>query len=96
MRVRITEFKRPSFFRDQQIHGPVKTFVHDHAFSREGQSTLMRDQLEFESPLGFIGSVLDMLVIKRHLVNFLITRNAAIKAAAESNLWHQYLLPQNQ
>jgi hypothetical protein len=37
-----------------------------------------------------------MLVINRHLEKFLITRNAAIKAAAESDLWHQYLLSQNQ
>jgi ligand-binding SRPBCC domain-containing protein len=96
MRVRITEFKRPSFFRDQQIHGPFKSFVHDHAFSSEGKATLMSDRLEFESPMGFLGSILDMLVINRHLEKFLITRNAAIKAAAESDLWHQYLLSHNQ
>lgn len=96
MRVRITEFKRPSFFRDQQINGPFKTFVHDHAFAEEGRSTLMGDHVDFESPVGYLGHVLDMLFINRHLLHFLNTRNAAIKAAAESDLWRQYLLSQNQ
>jgi ligand-binding SRPBCC domain-containing protein len=96
MRVRITEFKPPSFFRDQQIHDPFKIFVHDHAFLPKGKSTLMSEQLDFESPLGFIGLGLDFLVIKRHLLKFLLTRNAEIKSVAESDLWQRYLSPQNQ
>ena len=96
MRVRITAFKPHNFFRDQQVYGPFKKFVHDHEFFHEGESTLMNDAVEFESPLGFVGHVLNMFVIKRHLTNFLLARNALIKAAAESHLWQRYLLQANK
>jgi uncharacterized protein (TIGR01777 family) len=40
-------------FRDVQVHGPLKSWVHTHAFSPTGAGgTRLEDQIELEAPLG--------------------------------------------
>ena len=45
----------------------------------------MRDVLRFEAPFGLLGSIAEVLVLKRHLRRFLIRRNQAIRKVAESS-----------
>ena len=49
---RITEFARPHYFQDRMVRGAFRSFAHDHFFESDGVGTLMRDVLEFHSPLG--------------------------------------------
>jgi hypothetical protein len=51
----------------------------------------MRDVFEFQSPLGLVGRVVDVLLLKRYLRSFLVERNRMIKATAESDGWRKYL-----
>lgn len=44
----------------------------------------MRDILEWESPFGLLGGVVDKLVIERHLRDFLLQRNKELKRIAEA------------
>jgi len=88
---RITAFDPPTHFRDSLVRGVFRRFDHDHFFSQEGEITVMRDVFDFQSPLGILGSIVDSLVLTRYLRRFLTTRNAAIKAAAETDEWQLYL-----
>jgi ligand-binding SRPBCC domain-containing protein len=80
MTVEITRYDRPRSFRDEQVDGPFRRFVHDHRFERVGTGTCMRDELEFGSLLG----PLDRVVVVPHLRRLLLERNALIKQRAEA------------
>ena len=96
MRVRITRYERPRFFQDSMVNGPFGFFRHDHIFESTGSGTMMSDLIVFSSPVPLAGQLLDRLVIRKHLQNFVEERNKQLKAAAESDLWRQYLSMQNQ
>jgi ligand-binding SRPBCC domain-containing protein len=91
MTVTITEMKRPSHFQDVMISGPFRYFKHDHTFTQQSRNTIMIDSLEFASPVPVLGSLADIVVLRSHLKRFLQGRNLALKAAAESDQWRNFL-----
>jgi ligand-binding SRPBCC domain-containing protein len=88
---RITAFERPVHFRDSMVRGAFHRFDHDHFFTQLGDTTLMRDVFDFQSPLGILGRVANRLFLTRYMESFLRTRSDTIKAIAESDQWRRYL-----
>lgn len=84
---KITAFSRPFHFRDEQVNGAFKYFVHDHYFEQKNETVVMNDIFKFESPYGFIGKLFDKIVLTRYLTTFLIVRNNMIKEFAETDKW---------
>ena len=80
---RITRFDPPRYFRDSMVRGRFARFEHDHYFEPKDAGTLMRDVLEFESPFGALGRLVDYLVLGDYLRKLLEERSRVIKAAAE-------------
>jgi ligand-binding SRPBCC domain-containing protein len=65
---RITAFDRPNHFRDSQVRGAFRRFDHDHRFETiSGGITLMRDEFDYESPLGWLGKMADRLFLETYL-----------------------------
>jgi ligand-binding SRPBCC domain-containing protein len=80
----VTAFDRPTYFRDAMTRGAFRSFAHDHRFeSRDGQ-TIMTDEVEFRSPLGPLGWLVDRLFMTRYLRRLLEGRSLAIKREAEA------------
>ena len=77
----------PRMFRDEMVSGPFRRLVHDHFFAQADGGTLMHDVLEFSSGV----RPLDALVLKPHLLRFLLRRNATIKELAEGEGWRDYV-----
>ena len=51
-----TEYQPGRMFTDRQVHGPFASWSHRHLFHDDGQGgTWLRDEVEFEPPLGFLG-----------------------------------------
>ncbi|RQG87012.1 cyclase [Natrarchaeobius halalkaliphilus] len=51
----ITERERAdgaAYFRDELEHGPFDEWVHTHSFFAHGDRTVLRDEIEYELPLG--------------------------------------------
>jgi ligand-binding SRPBCC domain-containing protein len=88
---RITVFERPVHFRDSMVSGIFQRFDHDHFFTQHGNTTVMRDVFDFQSPLGILGRMADQLFLLRYLRSFLRTRNDTIKSVAEGDQWRRYL-----
>ena len=83
-RSRITAFNRPVHFRDSMVTGRFKRFEHDHFFApATSGGTRMRDVVEFESPFGVLGKLVDRLLMARYLATLITERNQVIKAEAE-------------
>jgi ligand-binding SRPBCC domain-containing protein len=80
---RITAFDRPRHFRDSQIEGPFRRFDHDHLFQFENGETMMTDVFDYESPLGWLGQVGDVLFLREYMTRFLVNRGAVVKSVAE-------------
>jgi len=89
---RITQYQRPDHFQDRMVAGRFRHFCHDHYFEQTGpENTTMRDSLEFEAPMGFLGRIVETMLLKTHLRELLERRNECIKRVAESNDWKRYL-----
>lgn len=87
----INKFDSPLYFQDVMVHGAFSYFIHDHRFIETNDGTLMMDRFEFASPFGFIGKIIDYLVIKKYLTTLLTARNETIKKIAEGFDWPSYL-----
>ena len=80
---RITAFDRPRHFRDSQVAGAFRRFDHDHFFARESGVTIMRDVFDYESPLGWLGRIADLLFLRLYMTRLLRRRAVAIRDRAE-------------
>jgi ligand-binding SRPBCC domain-containing protein len=88
---RITQYERPTFFRDEMFNGRFGSFCHDHLFEERGDVTLMKDVVQFEAPLGLLGWIAERLVLRSYVEKFLVKRNAHIRSVAEGEGWKLYL-----
>lgn len=82
---KITELNQPDFFVDEMVKGAFQSFRHEHYFASEKDGTLMTDVFAFESPLGWLGQVANVLFLTRYMRNLLQKRNQVIKEYAEMN-----------
>lgn len=80
----VTAFDRPAFFRDEMTRGAFRSFGHDHRFEDRGGVTLMTDEIEFRSPLGPMGWLVDALFLTGYMRRLLEIRCEAIKREAET------------
>ena len=80
----ITQFDCPNSFTDEMVTGAFKSFRHQHFFDAMGDHTIMKDIFEFESRLGILGKMANVLFLKRYMTNLLTKRNIVIKQAAEA------------
>lgn len=88
---RITAYDRPRYFRDSMVRGAFRRFDHDHLFEEREGGTLARDVFDYESPLGVLGRLADVLVVERHMRAFLTERLAVLKRLAESEEWRRFV-----
>lgn len=93
MKVGITAYNRPTMFVDEMLEGNFAFMKHVHEFEQpEPDQTLMKDSFEFRSPFGVFGKVVDHLILKNYLRNFIQERNQVIKKFAETDNWKQVLI----
>ena len=89
---KITEMKSPDFFIDEMIKGDFKSFHHEHHFKAADNGTIMIDIVNFETPYGKIGKIVNAIFLKSYLQKFLIKRNQVIKEYAETQKWKAILI----
>lgn len=61
----IETFEPPERFTDVQVRGPYRRWHHLHEFEERDGGTLMRDTVDYELPLGPLGSVAHALIVRR-------------------------------
>lgn len=87
----ITDVETPTFFADEMIKGAFKRFRHEHHFSANGGITTLIDIFDYTSPMGPLGKLFDLLVLKNYMRDLLIKRNKVLKVYAESDRWKEIL-----
>jgi ligand-binding SRPBCC domain-containing protein len=74
------------------LKGDFSRFIHHHHFKPAENGTIMIDSVEFESPYGLLGKLLDRFYLKNYIEQLLTGRNLVIKEYAESAKWKAILL----
>jgi len=88
----ITAMNRPEYFQDRMIRGAFRSMSHEHFFqSLSRDETEMRDVFSFAAPLGVLGRLVEVAVLRRYMQALLRERNAVIREIAESEAWRKVL-----
>lgn len=82
---KITEMESPNYFVDEMVQGHFKSFRHEHSFVAQNGTTVMIDFLQYDTPYGIFGTLFDRFALKKHLTDFLLTRNETLKKLAEEH-----------
>lgn len=86
MTSRIIELQRPRIFADKMQRGPFKRWHHMHSFESKDSGTLIIDFVDYASPLGLLGTIVDALFLKNYMMRLLVRQNEFIKRLAESRI----------
>src|SRR4051794_33617508 len=80
-----TEYEPGRLFADRQVSGPFASWYHRHHFLDDGRGgTLMRDEVEYEPPLGALGRLLGGAMIRRKLQKLFDYRHDAVRRFLEA------------
>ncbi|WP_322970482.1 SRPBCC family protein [Faecalibacter sp. LW9] len=56
-----------SYFIDIQRKGPFRSWKHKHTFIQKGEGVLMKDEIVYELPLGWLGELFHQPLVLNHL-----------------------------
>lgn len=62
-----TVYDPPHCFEDVQISGPFKSWRHRHVIKSHPQGALLRDEINYEPPLGLLGRLVAPVLIEPRL-----------------------------
>ena len=82
---KIIEYERPVRFVDEQVRGPFRSWHHEHLFEPlPTGATKMLDRIDFRSPAGLVGVLVDRLVLTRYMSELILRRNGYLRATLEA------------
>ncbi|MEW6411304.1 MAG: SRPBCC family protein [Candidatus Zixiibacteriota bacterium] len=81
----ITSYDPPHRFTDVALKGPYSYWHHTHTFEKTTQGTIMRDEVRYALPLGWIGRLVRRFWVRRQLDYIFDFRAKAIEAIFRSS-----------
>ena len=64
---RHTAYDPPRMFEDVQVEGPFKSWRHSHFVEPHEMGAVLRDEVEYETPLGVLGRLAAPLLVEPRL-----------------------------
>ena len=62
-----TIYEPPRVFEDLQLKGPFRRWRHRHIITPHADGAVLRDEIDYEPPLGFAGRLFAPLLIQKRL-----------------------------
>jgi ligand-binding SRPBCC domain-containing protein len=62
-----TLYDPPRAFEDVQVKGPFRSWRHRHTVEPHASGAILRDEIDYEPPFGFIGRALAPVLVQRRL-----------------------------
>lgn len=78
-----TAYDPPRMFEDIQTSGPFKSWRHRHIVEPHSSGARLLDDIEYETPLGFLGRLAAPLVVERRLKRLFDYRHEVTQKWAE-------------
>jgi len=88
---KIIEMKPYEKFTDKMIKGDFVSFSHEHFFKPVENGTIVIDIINFETPYGFFGKLVNQFFLNSYLEKLIVNRNAVINQYAVSEKWKALL-----
>jgi ligand-binding SRPBCC domain-containing protein len=88
---KITAMRQNEFFSDEMTSGDFTHMNHEHHFKEIGNGTVMIDIMDFGTPYGWFGRVVERFYLNKYMAKLLRERNSTIKDYAESEKWRVIL-----
>ncbi len=79
-----TDYDPPHRFVDRQVSGPFAFWNHVHSFRADGSGTILRDEVEYRVPFGWLGRRLGGGLVRSKLRRMFDHRHAVTKQVVES------------
>lgn len=79
-----TEYEPGRMFADRQVSGPFAHWYHRHEFLNNGGVTLLRDEVDYDPPLGMLGRILSGGFLRRKLERLFDFRHEVTKRIVEA------------
>lgn len=83
-----TVYDPPNLFEDIQIEGPFKSWRHRHIVERHPDGAVLRDEITYEPPLGFLGRLVSPLLVERRLQKVFDYRHEVTRRWCETTAKH--------
>ena len=80
----ITEMKPFEKFTDKMVKGDFRSFEHQHFFKATDNGTIVIDIINYETPYGLLGKLVNKFYLKNYLEKLINHRNEVIKEYAVS------------
>jgi len=81
----ITTIKEKEFFIDEQRVGPYSMWHHEHKIEETEDGVLMTDLITYQVPLGFLGRIMNRLVIEKQLEKIFAYREKVLDEMFNNN-----------
>ena len=62
-----TVYEPPRLFEDVQVKGPFRSWRHRHIIEPHAEGAVLRDEIDYEPPLGFLGRAVAPILIQSRL-----------------------------
>jgi ligand-binding SRPBCC domain-containing protein len=62
-----TLYQPPSLFEDVQVKGPFRSWRHRHIVEPHAEGAILRDEIDYEPPLGLLGRAIAPLLVQKRL-----------------------------
>lgn len=62
-----TVYDPPHMFEDIQVKGPFRSWRHRHVVEPNADGAILRDEIDYEPPLGLLGRLLAPVLIQKRL-----------------------------
>ena len=81
----IDRVRKPYLFADRQLLGPYKFWEHTHNFTETPKGVLMTDEVKYILPLGPLGRIAHLLIVRKQLQKIFEYRRATLHKIFNSN-----------
>ncbi len=75
----ITHIEEKKYFIDEQLVGPYSIWHHEHHIEEKDNGVLMTDIVSYKPPMAFLGSIANVLFIKKQLNRIFTYREKAME-----------------
>ena len=78
-----TVYDPPHVFEDVQVKGPFRSWRHRHLVEPHAEGAILRDEIDYEPPLGFLGRAVAPLLVERRLQKLFAYRHEVTRRWCE-------------
>ena len=82
-----TVYEPPRLFEDIQVKGPFRSWCHRHIIEPDPEGARLRDEIDYEPPLGFLGRAVAPILVQKRLEKLFNYRHNVTRRWCEGNQW---------